>query len=700
MSQTEEKAPAQEAQNLKKPFTTTYFNCGSSICSVSIVSTDGKTRHFGNGIGSIVLMKCITKKCDFQTSVENQKQYKIILENGKWNVYLDKTRVHTFDEIIGLPDGISSIDNVSFHQFKYDPTAVDERTVSFREQLEQLVSAFPHRFCLEDPAKQMEIRVGGMKVRIPQTIFNLLKQLLIRFGVSTCSFVEHFQNGSENGVFRGDADLYVLDAKQAKHIIEILTKLGFVKDSTDKSNENTFRLYLDVLCQKFSGEAIMPNFKLSEGSDKAQYYIEVEIKIATEFQKEYESNCLGYFLGLLLSHYFKISISGISLKHGCGDIPINVGSFDEFLKRLGINLDGIRTNQKFIERLLVSPLISKIMTFDDILRLFKNIMGDEKTKHTSKPLRELLHLLVCSLKERFPDQFSSLRSELIQEMVQDEKSGQMIPTWSVRVFFLNPDLQKFEVQMEKGILSIDCGKKQFVSTGVDRNSLIFSEKQMKSDSGNKALPERVKSCSILFELLKEYFDYLKEINIQRAVIERFIDALRCRSEVCSHLGQLICKVMKKIRDELMNPLYPVSRKKPDSMNGKAYGDLIKKFQPAVIVFSQFQLFCVEMLGLDGDYQSFVVRVLNEQIFAEYHSQIGSLSPDLSPEEHKQMCGEIYATAILNIERLCLELVQQWTSFHNSNVNWRDEGIQEFHIPSQTYHKTTSDWRPYYLEHQC
>jgi hypothetical protein len=154
--------------------------------------------------------------------------------------------------------------------------------------------------------------------------------------------------------------------------------------------------------------------------------------------------------------------------------------------------------------------------------------------------------------------------------------------------------------------------------------------------------------------------------------------------------------MKKIRDELMKPLYPVSRKKPDSMDGKLYGDLMKQFQPAVIIFSQFQSFCIEKLGLVGDYQSFVVRILNEKIFAEYHSQIGSLSPDLSPEEHKQMRGEIYAAAMLNIEKLCLDLVEQWTSFHNSNINWRDEGIQNFHIPSQTYHEITSGDRPYYL----
>lgn len=160
------------------------------------------------------------------------------------------------------------------------------------------------------------------------------------------------------------------------------------------------------------------------------------------------------------------------MKHGCDEIPINVSSLDEFLKKLGINIDGIQTTPNFIDRLLVSPLISEIMTVDDILRLFKNIMGDEKMKHTSKPLREWLHLLVCGLKERFPDRFSSLRSELVQEMVLDEKNGQMIPTWSVRIFVLNQG-SEFEIQMEKGILSIDCGKKQFVSTGVDRKSLIF-----------------------------------------------------------------------------------------------------------------------------------------------------------------------------------------------------------------------------------
>ncbi len=691
MSQKQQTASAQQAQNLNQTSIITYFKCDDgTICIVSIVSPDGQN-IFGNGIGTIVPMNRITKKGDTQTPPANQKQYMIVSDNGKLNVFLDGKQINTFDENFGLPDGISPLENVSFRQLVYDQTAVDKRTETFREILGQLVSAYPDQFCFEDYNKQKTTHVGEMKVRIPKPIFDLVKHLLVSFGVSTCSFVEHLMNGSTIGVSRGDMDFYVLDEKQAKLIIEILTKLGFVKDSKDKSNDNTFRLYLDELCDHFCPEAIMPNFNLPEGSDPAQYYIEVEIKIATEFQKEYESNCVGYFLGLLLSYYFKISISGVSLKHGCDEIPINVSSLDEFLKKLGINIDGIQTTPNFIDRLLVSPLISEIMTVDDILRLFKNIMGDEKMKHTSKPLREWLHLLVCCLKNRFPDRFSSLRSELIQEMVLDDKNGQMIPTWSVRIFVLNQG-SEFEIQMEKGILSIDCGKKQFVSTGVDGKSLIFSEKQLKSDSGKKPLPERVKSCSRLFELLKEYFDYLKEINAQRSVIERFIDALRCRSEVCSHLEQLRCELMKKIHEELMNSLYPVSRKKKISMDGKAYGDLMKQFQPAIICFSQFQSFCVERCGLVGDYQSFAIRMLTEQIFPEYHSQIGSLSS----EENKQMRGEIYAAAMLNIEKLCLELVEKWTSFHNSDVNWEERETHNFHIPSQTYHEITSGGRPYYL----
>jgi hypothetical protein len=696
MSQTEKKGPA---QNLNNPFTITFFKCGNgTICIVSIVSSDGKTQVFGNGIGKIVPVNRITKKGDVLTPEENRKQYTLHLENGNWNVSLDGICVHTFNEIFGLPAEITHLENVSFRQFKYVPTADDETTTEFTQLLGQHVSAYPDRFCLKDPAEQMEIRDGGIKVRIPQPNFDLIKQLLIRFGVSTCSFVEHLFNGSENGVCRGDADLYVLDAKQAELIIEILTELGFVKDSTDKSNDNTFRIYLDVLCQKFSGEAIMPNFDLTEGSVPANYYIELEIKIATEFQKAYESNCSGFFLGLLLSHYFKITNSGIWLKHGCCDIRINVDSFDDFLKKLGINLDGIRTTHEFIEQLLTSPLISELMNVDDILRLYKNIMGDEKTKHTSKPLRQWLHLLICGLKERFPDQFSSLRSKLEEKMFQDEKSGQTIPVWRVLLFVSNQG-SEFEIQMEKGVLFIKRSEKNlFISTGYDKNSLIFSEKEMKSDSGEKPIPESMKVCSRIFKLLKNYFDYLKEINTPRPVIELFIDALRCRSEVGSHLGEVGSELMKKIRDELMKPLYPVIETMPASMTGILYGVVMKNLKHAVIDFPHFEKFCVKMHGLRGDYNDFVIRMMNHEIFSEYFSSItkAALLLELSHEEDNQMRGEIYDDSIRNIEKLCLELVSLWSIFHNSTVYWEEKRNQDFHIPSNTYHEKTSDWRLYYL----
>jgi len=42
------------------------------------------------------------------------------------------------------------------------------------------------------------------------------------------------------------------------------------------------------------------------------------------------------------------------------------------------------------------------------------------------------------------------------------------------------------------------------------------------------------------------------------------------------------------------------------------------------------------------------------------------------------------------------LVEKWTRFHNSSVNWEEKGNKYFHILSQTSHETTSDWRPYYL----
>jgi len=365
MSQTQQTASAQQAQNLNQTSIITYFKCDDvTICIVSIVSPDGKTRLFGNGIGTIVLMNHITRKGDTQTPPENQKQYALHFENGKWNCYLDGNLIYTFDEIFGLPEGNSSLGNVSFQQFKYVPTAVDERTMQFREILGQLVSAYPDRFCFEDPAKQKTAHLGGINASI-------------------------------------------------------------------------------------------------------------------------------------------------------------------------------------------------------------------------------LNLFIC---------------------------------------------------------------------------------------------------------FKKYFDCLKkEIKIPRP----FIDTLACRSEVCSHLK---CDLLKNIFDELMIPLYSLSQMRNESiMTMKVYEELLEHFEPAIIIVSQFQSFCVERFGLVGDYKSYVVGLLNKQIFGEYDFQIGSLSPDLSPEEHKKKRGEIYASAILNIEKLCLELVQQWTSFHNSNVNWRDEGILEFHIPSQTYHETSrSDWRPYYL----
>lgn len=695
MSQTQQTPPAKKSLN--NPSIITYFHLGDgTIIIVFIVLSDGKTHVFRNGIGTIVPMNRITWKKESQTSVENQKQYTIRFEDVVWKVYFGETPVHTFDEIFGLPDGITLLKNVSFLQFKYVPTADDERTEQFRQLLGQLVSAYPDQFCLEDSKKKMEVCVGGKKVRIPQSIFDLIKKRLISLGVSRCFFVEHLLNGSENGVCRGDMDFYVLNAKQKDFIIDILTELGFVKDSTDKSNDYTFRIYCHVLCQKISEEAIMSEFNLPEGSDQSQYYIEVEIKIATEFQKAYESNCLGYFLGLLLSHFLKISISGVSLKHGCGEIPLNVASFDDFLKKLGINLDGIRTTEKFIEKLLASPLISELLTVDDILRLYKNIMGDEKMKHTSKPLREWLHLILCGLKERFPDRFPSLRSELVQEMVRDEKNSQMIPVWRVRLFVLNQGSEN-EIQMEKGVLSISVSeKKLFVSTGADEMSLIFFEKQLKSDSGKQALPESMKVCSRLFELLKDYFDHLKDINSKKPIVEQLIDALGCRSEVETHLREVGSKLMKKICEELMKALYPVNRMKPASMSGSVYGELIKNLNAVVINFSQFEEFCVERDGLTGDYKSFVIQMMNHQIFRYYYSRTDALSRELSLEEHTQKRGEIYADAMRNIENLCLELVKKWTRFHNSSVNWEEKGNKVFHIPSQTSHETTSDWRPYYL----
>jgi len=694
MSQTQQTPPAKKG--LSNNSIITYIDCGDGTIIVSIVSPDGQTNIFGNGIGKkIVPMNRVTWKKESPTPVGNQKQYTIRFENEMWNVILGETCVHTFDEIIGNPNEITHLENVSFCQFKYDPTADDERTMEFTRQLGQLVSTYPDRFCLEDAKKQKTANVGGTKVRIPQSIFYLLIQLLIRFGVPIYSFVDHLINCSK-GVFRGDADVYVPNLEQENRIIAILTTLGFQKlvskpengkpqQAKAKSNDLTFKLYLDILSEHLnvSPEELIRMFNLPEGSDPANYYIELEIKNATDFQKAYESNCLGYFIGLLLSHFLKISISGVSLSLSKErKISIDVGSFDEFLKKLGIVLDGIGTAQDFIDRLLRSTLISELIVVKDFLRVFISIMGEEKTMHTSKSLREYLHLLICGLKELFPEQFSSLETELVQEIVRDEKSGQMIHIWYVQLFVLNSDSQRFEVQMEKGTLWIDDGgKKWFISTGADGNSLIFSETPLKTDSGKKPLPLSVKSCSELYRLTKEeYFDCLKELNHPQ--IKKFIDALECRSEVDSHVSA----VVKKICKELMDPLYPLSRMKNSSMDGKYYGGLIK-CQPVSDFFSQFQKFCVD--GLD------IVQNLNK-IFHDYSSRICALSQELTPEEHREKREENYAIAILRIEELCLELVRQWTRFHNSDVNWTYDETGFFHIPSQTYHETTRDHFPYYL----
>jgi hypothetical protein len=226
-------------------------------------------------------------------------------------------------------------------------------------------------------------------------------------------------------------------------------------------------------------------------------------------------------------------------------------------------------------------------------------------------------------------------------------------------------------------------------------TLIFSEEQLKSDSGKQALPESVKSCSRLFELLKDYFDHLKDINSKKPIIEQFIDALGFRSEVGIHLGKVGFELMKKICEELMKPLYPVSRMKPDSISGSVYGGLMKELT-IVIDFSQFEAFCVQRHGLTGDYKSFVVRMMNHEIFGDYSSRTDALSPELSLKDHTQMRGEIYADAMRNIEKLCLELVSQWSIFHNSNVNWEEKVNRDFHILSKTYHETLSDSRSYYL----
>lgn len=62
MSQKQQTASAQQAQNLNQTSIITYFKCDDgTICIVSIVSPNGQ-KIFGNGIGTIVPMNRITKK--------------------------------------------------------------------------------------------------------------------------------------------------------------------------------------------------------------------------------------------------------------------------------------------------------------------------------------------------------------------------------------------------------------------------------------------------------------------------------------------------------------------------------------------------------------------------------------------------------------------------------------------------------------
>ena len=720
MSQTQQTASAQQAQNLNQTSIITYFKCDDvTICIVSIVSPDGKTRLFGNGIGTIVPMNRITKKGDTQTPPDNQKQYALHFENGKWNCYLDGNLVHTFDEIFGLPEGNSSLENISFHQVKYVPTVVDEKPEMFREILGQLVSAYPDRFCFEDPAKQKTAHVGGMKVRIPQQIYDLLIEYLRKSGIPMDSFLKYLTNGSTIGVSRGDIDVYVRNLEQANSIIAILTTtLDFEKLVSEpengkpqqaKSNELTFKLYLDILSKQLNirPEELIRTFNLLEGSDPAQCYIELEIIIATDFHKAYNFNCFGYFLGLLIPD-LKISTSSVSLNHGCDVIPINVGSFDEFLKNLGINLAGIQNTREFIERLLDSPLISNLIRVKDILHLYKNIMGDKKTMHTSKPLRELFHLLVCVLKERrFSDQFLYFKTKLVQEMVRDEKSGQLIPTWSVKLFYLDSS-QKFEVNIDKGTLSIIWGNKQFVSTGVDGKSLILSEKKFESNSGNKPLNELTKRCPNLFKCLKKYFDYLKGKKFTKTQVELFIDALGCRAEVCSHIENIEPKLISDIQNELKNPIFPIKREKSSQMNEKNYDDLMKNLKNDCFV-QMLEKYLLQN-GFLGTINSFVIDKVKE-LFKEYVEDLMRLSKEQEQEdedeidlflerlnENHQKRRRLYECLISSLEALCMDLVAQYEEFYNSEMNWTVDSSTgtALHIMTNTVHQLTDSVLPYYL----
>ena len=142
MSQTQQTPPALKPLNI--PSIITYIDCGDgTIIIVSIVLSYGKTHVFGNGIGTIVPTYRVTWKKEIQTLVGDQKQYTILFENKRWDAILGSNSVHTFDEIIGLPAEITRLENVSLQQFKYVPTADDDRTKQFRQLLGQLVSTYP-----------------------------------------------------------------------------------------------------------------------------------------------------------------------------------------------------------------------------------------------------------------------------------------------------------------------------------------------------------------------------------------------------------------------------------------------------------------------------------------------------------------------------------------------------------------------------
>ena len=109
MSQNGEEAKAQSnAQNLNKSFTITYFHCKSSICVVSIVSPDGKTRILGNGNGIIVPDNHITRKGSKDTLESERKQYRICFEKMFGHmINLEKLKTkNSFIQIIPCPSPI------------------------------------------------------------------------------------------------------------------------------------------------------------------------------------------------------------------------------------------------------------------------------------------------------------------------------------------------------------------------------------------------------------------------------------------------------------------------------------------------------------------------------------------------------------------------------------------------------------------